>query len=318
MSVVLWPALRRLGFRWKWSLDLADPGFRRIGRLAGWAFLYVVFNQVGYLVVLILAAPEQGGYTAYASAFIFFQLPYAIFVVSIMTALLPTLSSRWAEGDVPTFRAHLARGIRGTAFVVVPAAFGYMALATPIIRLLLEHGVMTGQSTELLSGILQAFSVGLFSFAAFQLFLRAFYAMQDTRTPALINIGAVALNTAVNLVYFRYLRVEGLALGHATAYTFAAVFAAVLLRRRLGGLEGRHVLPAMIRILLAGLATGAAAWLIQRLVAETLGTASLWPQLLQVGGGVAAGVAAFLLTATAFRMEELTLIRRTLLARIRR
>jgi putative peptidoglycan lipid II flippase len=318
MSVVLWPALRRLGFRWTWSLDLRDPGFRRIGRLAGWAFLYVVINQLGYLVVLILAAPEQGGYTAYASAFIFFQLPYAIFVVSIMTALLPSMSSRWAEGDVTTFRAHLARGIRGTAFVVVPAAFGYLALATPIIRLLLQHGVMTGESTELLSGVLEAFSVGLFSFAAFQLFLRAFYAMQDTRTPALINIGAVALNTAVNLVYFRYLRVEGLALGHATAYTFAAIFAAVVLRRRLGGLEGATVIPSVMKVLAAGLATGVAAWLVQHWVGATLGTAELWPQLLQVGGGIVAGLATFLVAAMVFHMDELAVVRRTLLARVRR
>jgi putative peptidoglycan lipid II flippase len=57
MSLVLWPALRRLGFRWTWSLDLRDPGFRRIGRLAGWAFVYVIVNQLGYLVVLVLAAP---------------------------------------------------------------------------------------------------------------------------------------------------------------------------------------------------------------------------------------------------------------------
>jgi putative peptidoglycan lipid II flippase len=318
MSLVLWPALRRLGFRWTWSIDLRDPGFRRIGRLAGWAFVYVIVNQLGYLVVLILAAPEQGGYTAYSSAFIFFQLPYAIFVVSIMTALLPSMSSRWAEGDLPTFRGHLARGIRGTAFVVVPAAFGYMALGTPIIRLLLQHGVMTGQSTDLLAGVLQAFSLGLFSFAAFQLFLRAFYAMQDTRTPALINIGAVGLNTAVNLVYFRYFRVEGLALGHATAYTFAAIFAAVVLRRRLGGLEGATVLPSVAKVLAAGLATGGVAWLVQHWVGAALGTATLWPQLLQVGGGILAGLATFLVAATLFHLEELTVLRRTLLARVRR
>ena len=69
--------------------------------------------------------------------------------------------------------------------------------------------------TELLAGVLQFFSLGLFSFCAFQLFLRAFYAMQDTRTPALINLFAVGLNTAVNFLYYRYLGVEGLALGHA-------------------------------------------------------------------------------------------------------
>jgi putative peptidoglycan lipid II flippase len=315
MTVALWPSLRRLGFRWRWTLDLKDPGFRRIGRLAGWAFLYVLVNQLGYLVIIVLALKVEGGYTAYTAAFIFFQLPHAIFAVSIMTALLPALSSRWAERDTRGFQVMLGQGIRGTAFIVVPAAFGYLALATPIVRLLLQHGVTTRESTELLAGVLMFFSLGLFSFSSFQLFLRSFYAMQDTRTPALINVFAVGLNTAVNFVYFRYLRVEGLALGHATAYTFASITAAVILRRRLGGLDGRRLAGSLARILLAGLATGGAAFLASRLLGQAVGTASLGPQLVQVGGGVAAGLAAFLAAAALLRIEELQMIRRLVLAR---
>ncbi len=316
MSLVLWPSLRRIGFRWRWTWDLKDAGFRQIVRLARWAFVYVVANQVGYLVVIALATRRQGGYTAYTSAFIFFQLPYAIFAVSIMTALLPSLASRWTERDLSLFRSQLAQGLRGTAFIVVPAAFGYLALAVPIVRLLLQHGVMRAQSTELLAKVLQAFSIGLFSFCAFQLFLRGFYAMQDTRTPALINIFAVALNTAVNFLYFRYLRVEGLALGHATAYTFAAIVAVLILRRRLGGLEGRRLLPAFGRILLGGLATGAAAYLAARWLGDVFGTASLGPQLLQVGGGVVTGGLSFLAVAAAFRMKEFTLIAQIVRSRV--
>lgn len=313
MSLILWPFLRRMGFRWRWTLDLADPGLRRIVRLAGWVFVYVLANQIGYLVVLILAAQRQGGYTAYTSAFIFFQLPYAIFVVSITTALLPSMSSRWVDRDVATFRLQLSQGIRGTAFIVVPAAFGYLALAAPIVRLLLQRGVMRPQSTELLAGVLEFFSLGLFSFCAFQLFLRAFYAMQDTRTPALINLFAVGLNTAVNFIYYRYLKVEGLALGHATAYTFAALMAAFILHRRLGGLEGRRLAPVLGQILLAGAGTGAASWLVARWVGSALGTASFGPQLLQVGGGLVAGVGTFLAISVAFRMPELQLIKQAAL-----
>jgi len=67
----------------------------------GWVVVYVAANQIGYLIVLILAAETQGGYTAYGAAFLLFQLPHAIFTVSIVTALLPAMSSRWADGDIP-------------------------------------------------------------------------------------------------------------------------------------------------------------------------------------------------------------------------
>jgi putative peptidoglycan lipid II flippase len=310
MSVALWPYLRGLGFRFRWRWDLRDAGLRRIATLARWTFVYVMANQVGYLFIIVLAGRVQGGITAYQSAFIFFQLPHAIFAVSIMTALLPSLSSQWSGRDPAAFRALLTQGIRATAFIVVPAAFGYLALATPVVRLLLQHGVMQAPSTKLLSSVLIFFSFGLFSFSSFQLLLRAFYAMQDTRTPALINIAAVALNTAVNFLFFRYLEVEGLALGHATAYTFASIAATLILSRRLGGLPWGPIGSALGRTLVAGGATGAAAWLVSRAIGSALGTAALGAQLLQVVGGIGAGLAAFLLLATLLEIEELRLIKR--------
>ena len=318
MSLALWPSLRRLGFRFRWTFDLRDPGFRRIFRLSGWALAYVVVNQLGLIVVIVLATSVRGGYTAYSAAFVFFQLPYAIFAVSLMTALLPALAATWTAGDRDAVRVRVVQGIRGTAFIVVPAALGYVALAVPIVRLLLQHGVTCSRSTALVGHLLQLFSLGLLSFCSFQLLLRAFYAMQDTRTPALINVAAVALNTVVNVIYFRYLRVEGLALGHATAYTFAAVVAALLLRRRLGGLDGRRLGIALGQIALGGVAAGGAAYALSRAVASGLGTATLGASLLQVGAGIAAGVVAFLAVARAFRLEELRLIGDVLRSRIGR
>jgi putative peptidoglycan lipid II flippase len=318
MTAVLWPSLRKLGFRWRWVLDLKDAGLRQIGRLAGWAFVYAAINQVGLLVVIVLAGRVAGGYTAYASAYIFFQLPYAIFAVSIMTALLPSLSSRWTAGDIGTFRAQLAQGIRGTGFIIIPAAFGYIALAVPIVRLLLQHGVMGRQSTDLLASVLQIFSLGLFPFCVFQLQMRAFYAMQDTRTPALINLFATGINTVADVVFVRFLKVEGLALGLAVAYAFAAIMAAVILRGRLEGLQWRRLSLGLARITMGGVLAGGAAYLVSWAVGRTLGTTSLGPEVLQVSGGVLAGMAVFLAVALAFRMEELILIKQMVSERVRR
>ena len=129
---------------------------------------------------------------------------------------------------------------------------------------------------------------------------------------------AVGINTVADLIFVRSFKVEGLALGHATAYTFAAITAAVILRRRLGGLEGRRLGLALAQIGLGGALAGAAAFGVSRAVAAMLGTASRGAQLLQVGGGVAAGVAVFLGAAIAFRMPELALVRRMVAERRRR
>ena len=318
MTFTLWPSLRSIGFRWRWVADPRNAAVRSLIRLSGWAVLYVVINQLGLLVVIVLAGADQGGYAAYQTAFIFFQLPHAIFSVSIMTALVPSLAEDWVHRDRADFRRDLARGIRSSAFVVIPAAAGYLVLAGPIVRLLIQHGVATSASTELVSGVLGFFALGLFQFSAFMLCLRAFYAMQDTRTPALINVFAVGLNTAANLALFPVLGVRGLALGHAVAYTFAAAAALAILRRRLGGIEGRDLGRGLVRILAAAGLTGAAAWGGARLIFDALGADTLTDQIIQVGVGVIAGLIIFVGAAVLFRMEEFELVKRTFVDRRRR
>jgi len=317
MTVALWPSLRRLGFRFRWRPRWLDEAVIRIAHLAKWVVVYVVANQLGYLVVLILAARVKGGYTAYAAAFILFQLPHAIFVVSVFTALLPAMSSRWVDGDRSAFRELLARGIRWTAVIVVPAALGYLVLAVPIVRLLLQHGVTRPRSTDLVAGILVFFSLGLFSFSTFQLLLRAYYSMQDTRTPALVNIAAVGLNVIVDLLFVLALGmgVRGLALGHATAYTFGSIALLALIRRRLGGIDGRRILSGLSRTLLAGGVTAGVAWVASEAIGRWVDTSTLGGQAAQVLGAVAAGILAFLATALMLRVDEVDVVRRQFVAR---
>jgi putative peptidoglycan lipid II flippase len=297
---------------------------RRVGRLGGWAILYVVLNQIAYLVVIVLtsAVPGQGAFSAYFYAFVFFQLPHGIYAVSVMTALVPPMAAAAADGNTAAFRAHLARGIRATALLIVPAAVGLAVLSTPIVRLLLEQGVFTAASTRLVAPVLSAFALGLASFSLFQLFLRAHYALQDTRTPALVNAGWVAVNVSVNLLLFALLpgqwKVVGLALGHAVAYTVGCGVFAVLLHRRLGGLGGAPTTGALVRIVGAALTMGAVVYGVARGVGGVLGTETLSAQTAQVAVPVLVGVGVYLGLARAFGVPEVTDVQRMVLRRLRR
>ena len=319
MTAALWPSVRATGFRFRWLGGIRDEAIVRIGRLATWVVVYVVANQLGYLVIVILAGGPTGGYSSYAAAFILFQLPHAIFAVSILTALLPAMSSRWAAEDLDGYKALFSQGIRATATILIPAALGYLVLAKPIVRLLLEHGATKAVSAELVSEVLFAFAIGLFAFSAFQFLLRASYAMQDTRTPALVNVAAVTVNVLVDLVFFFVLDlgVPGLALGHAVSYGFASTVLLLLIRRRIGPIGGRRIAASLVRILVAGLATAAVAWLVAEGFERWLGTTTIAAQTAQVLGAVVAGLAVFVASAAALRIEEVGLVRRQIGARWR-
>jgi putative peptidoglycan lipid II flippase len=319
MTVALGPSLRSLGLRWRPRFDWNHPAVRRLGRLAVWVVVYVVANQVAYLLVIILSGPFQGGYAAYAAAFILFQLPHAIFAVSIFTSLLPGMSGRWTDRDTVGARTLLSQGVRDTALVIVPAAAGYLLLAVPITRLLLEHGRAGPADTELIASTLRAFAIGLPFFSTFQLLTRTFYAMQDTRTPALVNVAAACVNVAANLVYLEVfdLEVAGLALGHATSYAFATTVCLVVLRRRLGGIDGRRIGATIGRIVPAAALTGLSAALASSLVQRWLDETRLGVQLVQVLAAVVVGLLVFAACALIFRIREVEEVRVAVMRRFR-
>jgi putative peptidoglycan lipid II flippase len=311
MTLVQWPFLRRIGFRFHFVWNWRDRAIRKMATLSAYTVGYVVTNQLGYLLVPVLAYGVQGGYTAYTTAFIFFQLPHGVVAVSVMTALLPPLSEQAVARDWDAFRATLARGIRLTAAVLLPAALGYLALAGPIVRLLLEHGVVTEASTSLLVPVLMVFVIGLVPFSTYQLVLRAFYALQDTRTTFRVNLVSVGVNVVVDLLLFNLLpvrwKIPGLAMGHAISYTVGSVLLLYLMSRRIGGLGGRRILAAVGRMLAAGLVM----FVVTVLVAGAVGALAdpgFARDLVTVVAGVAAGAVTYLAAARLLRVQEIGLL----------
>jgi putative peptidoglycan lipid II flippase len=307
MAVAQLPFLKGLG-RYRWTLSAAHPSVRKLARLSVFVIGYVVVNQLGYLIVQYLAAKQQGGYTAYTYAFMFFQLPHGLFAVSIITALLPRMSAEAVRENWSEYRARLSTGIRSTFMLILPASVGYFVLAEPIVRLLLEHGVAGRASTALVASVLRVFVVGLVPFSIFQLLLRAHYAVHNTKTPFYVNCVAVALNTAANFALFGAFQAQGLAAGFVLAYFVGVIIQGRYLARRVGGIAGRRIAASGIRIAAASGGMGAAVWGAARLVGAYGDGANLAIDLLHVVVPVAVGVAAFTGLALALRVQELEFV----------
>jgi putative peptidoglycan lipid II flippase len=320
MTVALWPSLRAVGFRWRLRFDWRHEAVGRLAKLAAWVVVYVVANQVAYLVVLELSGAHIDWYTDYAYAFILFSLPHAIFAVSIFTALLPQMSRAWATDEPVEVRALLSRGLRDMAVIVIPASLGYIALAGPIVRALLGHGQTSIADADLIARVLQAFALGLPFFSAFQLFTRTFYSMQDSRTPALVNVAAAAVNVGANLLFLEVFGwgVAGLALGHASSYLFSSAVCVLLLRRRLGGIEGRRIAATLVRVIPAGALTAMASYGTSRLVGALLGTDRIAGQSLQLILALTVGLLVFAAGTLIFGIEEADELKGAVLRRFRR
>ena len=318
MTVALWPSLRSLGYRLHLRFDWRHEAVRHLVRLAAWVALYVAANQLAYVVVIILNNQFRAGPQIYTTAFTVFQLPHAIFAVSIFTALLPGMSERWSRGHPDGVRALVSRGLRDTAVVILPAAAGLLVLAAPISRLLFEHGEAAPRDSLAIARTLQGFAVGLLFFSTFQLLTRTFYAMQDTRTPALVNLVAGAVNVGAALVYVGPLDLGlgGMALAHATSYVVGASLLLLLLRRRLGPIDGSRIARTAAKATIGAVTSAAAAFgVIEAWEVPT--EASVLVQAAHVGAAIAVGVLVFLITALILRVGEVDDLRQAFVRRSR-
>jgi putative peptidoglycan lipid II flippase len=304
MALAHWPSVRRLPGRLRFRPDFRHPAVRKLARLSVWTLGYVVANQLSFGVGLVLANGVQGGPTAMFTAFAFFQLPYGVAAVSIMTALVPRMSAQAVEGDDDGFRASVSSGMRLMGLLLLPATAGYLVLSRPLITTLLEHGVMSAGSSRLVAEVLDMFALGLVPFSFYLLLLRAFYARQDARTPTLVNVVLNAVYAVLSLILFPLARVQGLALAHSLCYLVGAVVAGVLLSRRIGGLDRRRVVEALGRAAAASAVAAAAMGLAVAGVNSVMGPGGE-RALAQLVAGAAAGAAAFLVAARILRIEEL-------------
>jgi putative peptidoglycan lipid II flippase len=315
-GIALIPFMRGLG-RYHFHFSISHPSIRKLARLSVFVLGYVIVNQIGYLIVQYLANGQNGGYSAYVNAFTFYMLPHGLFAVSVITALLPGMSEQAVHAQWDQFRERLSTGIRATLLLILPASIGYLVLGEPVVRILLQHGVMTQRSTQLVATVLRFFVLGLVPFSLFQLLSRAFYAMQDTRTPFLINCLSVGTNIAIDFPLFFALGVKGLALGHALSYVIGVLLQLRNLRGRIGGIDGKRLLTSGLRITAAASLMGGLVWLTYKALSHVITTGPL-ADLSQVALPVAVGIASYLGFATLFGVEELDYVRSLLSRRMHR
>jgi putative peptidoglycan lipid II flippase len=300
MTIALWPSLRASGWRFRWEFKPRDPAVRKVAALSGWTLGYVVVNQIALLVVLALAAREGQGFpTFYLYAFQFFQLPYGLFAVSLMTTITPELASAVSDRDMVRFRERLSYGVRLMTLVVLPSSIGMIVVARPLIETLL------GQSFLPTADVLANFAIGLLGFSMYLFILRGFYALHDTRTPFFLNCIENAINVALAFALVGRFGVQGLAFAYSAAYTAAAVIAFVALRRRVGRLEGRRLAMTTARIAAAAGAMGVVTWVVTRSIGTPTGSGAL----LRLAVGVAIGVVVYGGLLLLLRVEEIEWVR---------
>ncbi|MFI1988932.1 murein biosynthesis integral membrane protein MurJ [Actinoplanes sp. NPDC020271] len=314
MALVVW-ALSRSGFPVRLHLDPRGIAVRRIGALAGWVLLSVLGAQAFLVAATRVASLSgPGGVTAYQNALAVFQVPFAVIALSVMTTMLPRLSRSAARRDHDRIVRDLSLAVRVAVAVMAPIAVAMVLLGRPIATVLFDHGSSAPSTVRTLGTVLAAFGLALVPFSAYSILQRGFYAMQDTRTPALITAGVavtgIAGCTVSGFVLPAASIVVGVPVAYAIAYTAGLAATVVVLRRRLGWIDGRRLMRTHVRVTLAAVAGAVCAFGMTFLVGTSM-------PLLTIGAAAGIGALAYLASAKLLHIGELRLVLATTLGGLR-
>ncbi len=312
-------ALRKIDFRLGISFNWRDPRVRQV------LFLFFpVTMSVGIINLDAFLNAELGTLVnshapiAINDAFRLYMLPQGVFSVAVTTVLFPSLARMANARDARGMRATIGQGIRQINLLLIPSAALMAVLATPIVRLVYQHGSFGPLSTVRVSTALFWFAISL-PFSGVNLLLtRTFFALQRPWIPTRLAVLNMIVDVIVSFALYRPLGLAGLIIGTLAANI---VMTYLQIRRLRIGFNGRLeldlTLMITIRILLATAVATASGWAIWRLLYLALG-GSLIGGLVELGIAFPVAIALYGRLTLAMRIPEAHQVRTLIAGRLRR
>jgi putative peptidoglycan lipid II flippase len=311
-AAVLVPFLRAAGYHYRPRFDFRHTGLGKTFRLAKWTLGFVLVTQLALVVVnrLATAATVGGkgaGLAAYANAYAVWILPHSLITVSLATAMLPAASRLAAAGDLPGVAAEATRAIRLAMTALLPASVAFVAVGLPIAELAFGFG-RGARDADYVGYALMALGLGLVPFTVQYLFLRAFYAMEDTRSTFFLQLIVAASNVVLGIGLVSFLSdalvATGLSFAYGGAYVVGVLVSFHWLRRKLPTLAAGELVRHAVRLLVAAIPAAGVAYGI--CWAFGLWSESKPARLLALAVAGLVAVAIFVLISHALKITEVT------------
>lgn len=305
--LVQYPSVKSSGFSFRpMFLDaFKNPGVRKVLKLMIPRTMTIAVSQINFTIITIFASTLTAGSLAvFNFANNIQSAPLGLFGVSFAIAIFPTLSTLAASKKEEEFIAVFSKTLRQILFFVIPLSVFIFVLRAQTVRVLLGSGKFDWTDTILTFQTLGILVASLFAQALLPLFTRAFYAIQDTKTPLYIAIVSEAINIIMVFVLIKSYGILGLAIAFSFSSLVNMLLLGIFLRRKISGIDGKHIADSTIKIIAASLIGGAVAQIMKYVVGSQgeLDTfVAVFIQLIVAGGF---GLAAFAMACYYFGVKE--------------
>ncbi|MDH7479786.1 MAG: murein biosynthesis integral membrane protein MurJ [Syntrophomonadaceae bacterium] len=298
------PALRRVGFRYRFSIDLQNPGVKHTFSLMAPLMIGTGISQAYLVIDRILASGlAEGSISAlnYASKLVL--LPQGVIVMAVGTAVFPALATRAASGYLGQYVDTLRRSLNMVLLITLPCGVGLAVLRDPIVRLLFARGAFDERAAVMTSFALLCFSVGLIGQCLNPVITRGFYALQDTVTPVKIGVMTVGLNLVFALILVGPMKHGGLALANSIAAVFNVIVLLCVLKKKVTELDIASLKMCFFKLLAASAVMAAAVAVLDRTLVYYIPGPGIFLGL-RVLLDIGAGVIIYFSACAALKLDE--------------
>lgn len=305
------PTLFTLGYHYKPIIDLKMPGLAKIGQLMVPRTIQLIMAQLTLLAFARVAAQlPVGSVSALSFADNIQTVPTVIFGNAFAVASFPYLSEAFATKRFDRFNRYLARSTKVALFFLLPSAIGLYLLRVQIVRLILGSGHFGWAQTILTSEALGMYAIGLVALGLIPLYSRAFFAMQDTKTPMWLSIPSSLLTIVLGyLLAFTFdMGVGGLALAFALSNIAQLIALYWVLRQRIDKTTERDLIVSALTYVLLSLIMALAIQISKNFVGNTTDLRYGVNVLFQGGLGVVIGAVVYIGLAVLLKLEEVELL----------
>lgn len=281
----LLPSVYKKGYRHRAILNLKDEHIVNMTHIALPVIIGASVNQINVLVDRTIASGlAVGGISALNYANRLNEFIQGLFVMSIATAIYPLISKMAADNNIKGLKDSVAEAINSIGILVIPATVGAMVFAEPIVELLFGRGAFDSQAVKMTASALFFYSIGMLGFGWRDILSRAFYSLQDTKTPMINAAIAMVLNIILNIVLSRFMGISGLALATSISALFCTVLLFISLRKKIGSFGMKGIVTSFYKVVLASIGMGVVARLLYGILGPVVGdTVSLMGSMV-VGG----------------------------------
>jgi len=301
--------------RLRFEIDLHHPALRRIGKLYLPVILGLAISQIAVAIDRNFASRTGEQSIAWMqNATTLIQFPLGLVASAISLAILPTLSRLASEATetnvtLEEFMNTLATGLRLVLVLIIPATVALFVLAQPIVALIFEHGKFEPFDTRQTMLALRLYLLGLTFAAIDQPLIFAYYARQNTLTPALVGLLGVGfyLTAALLPTLVRPMQMSDLVLANSVQWLGHALVMLWLVNR-LATLRGRGLEPTILKAGVASAVMGLILWATLPLMKMWLPPVGLLAELGLVGSLSLIGAGIYLLLLWLLRTQELSLL----------